>query len=241
METLSMTDIRDEIATGVASAIDAFDWNARLGLKPDPVAPMAQDLTTLPPAFSRLGSWIAERGDKPLADGETIRITEDQVEVIPPGEVAQMAQGGVAGVVTQLDNATSYDIPFGGVLFGAVPGAVAGEVIDGLIPLRRADDTLNYANPLTKGLVVAGAAVFGDRIIGRQATQFFAGALVLQMFVDIVPIDRFVSWAVRQFQRIDIDDSAATAQVITGRVAQGDQPIRQAGGGNRILSDLAAA
>ncbi|KKN54176.1 hypothetical protein LCGC14_0595250 [marine sediment metagenome] len=233
METLSMTAIREEIASGVASAIDAFDWDARLGLKPDPVAPMAQDLTTLPPAFAKLGSWIAERGDKPLADGETIRISADQVEIIPPGELAQMAQGGIAGVVKQLDDVSGFDVPFGAVVFGAIPGAITGEVIDGIFPLRNADDSMNITNPVVKTAIVAGVAVFGERWIGRPAARFFAGALVLQVFVDVLPVDRFVNWAVQQLRRNGDDVQVAAT-------AQGDLPFREASGGNSILEQLAA-
>ncbi len=234
METLSMTDIREEITSGIASAIDAVDWNARLGLKPDPVAPMAQELTTLPPAFSRLGTWIAERGDKPLADGEMIRISDDQNEVIPPGEVAQMAQGGVAGIVKQLDDVSGFDVPFGAVVFGAIPGAITGEVIDGLFPVRNADDSMNITNPVIKTAVIAGVAVFGERWMGRPAARFFAGALVLQVFVDVLPVDRFVNWAVQQLRRND-------GAVQTATTAQGDLPLRPAGGGNPILQELRAA
>ena len=235
MDTLSMTEIREEITSGIASAIEKVDWNARLGLKPDPVAPMAQDLTALPPAFSKLGTWIAERGDKPLADGETIRISADQIEIIPPGEVAQMAQGGVAGVVKQLDDVSGFDVPFGAVLFGAIPGAITGEVIDGLFPLRNADDSMNFTNPVVKTAVVAGVAVFGERWLGRPATRFFVGALVLQVFVDVLPVDRFVNWAVMQLRRDGTENGTETAPT-----AQGDVPIRDAGGGNPILEQLAA-
>ena len=242
MTTVTLEDVKSEvgsqISTSLTSALDAIDWKSKLNLPAEPVAPMAQDPPALPPAFSNLGRWIQDRGDKPLAEGELIRIEGDQIEVIPPGEYAPMAQDGLAGVVTQLDNATPWDIPFGAVIFGAVPGAITGEVIDGLVPLRRADDTLNFMNPAFKGAAIAVAVMFGERLIGRRASQFYAGALVLQMFVDLVPLDRFVNWAVRQLRR---DGSAAQGQVVTAPTRQGDVPIREVSGGNRVLEALFAA
>ena len=242
MKTVTLEDVRSEISTTLTTALDAIDWNSRLNLPAEPVAPMAQDPPALPAAFSNLGRWIQERGDKPLADGELIRIGPDQVEVVPPGEYAPMAQDGLAGVVTQLDNITQFDIPFGAVLIGGLPGAIVGEVVDGLVQLRNADGTLNMMNPAMKGALGFGGAMFLDRLVGRRAAGFFVGALVLQIFVDVFPLDRFVSWAIGQLRRDGSEVVTAQAtQVITGPAGQGDVPIRQAGGGNRVLQELNAA
>ena len=237
-EVVTLETVRSEISTSLKTALEATDWNARLNLPAEPVAPMAQDPPALPAAFSNLGRWIEDRGDKPLAEGELIRISGDQVEVIPPGEYAPMAQGGLAGVVTQLDNITQFDIPFGAVLIGGLPGAIVGEVVDGLIALRNQDGTLNMMNPAMKGAIGFGGAMFLDQFVGRRAAGFFVGALVLQIFVDVFPLDRFVSWAVRQLRR---DGSAATAQTVVAPVRQGDVPIREVSGGNRVLEELFAA
>ena len=242
MTTVTLEEVRSEvgsqISTSLNSALDAIDWKSKLNLPAEPVAPMSQDPPALPPAFSNLGRWIQDRGDKPLAEGELIRFEGDQIEVVPPGEYAPMAQDGVAGIVTQLDNATPWDIPLGAVVFGAIPGAITGEVIDGLVPLRTADDKLNMMNPALKGAAIAAAVMFGERLIGRRASQFYAGALVLQMFVDVFPLDRFVNWAVRQLRR---DDDGQVAQAVTAPTRQGDVPIREVSGGNRVLDALFAA
>lgn len=240
METVTLEDVRAEVSKSLTAAIDSIDWRDKLGLaSEDSVAPVAQEPPSLPPAFSRLGEWISERGDKPLGDDEVLHFREDDIEILPAGELASMAQrGGAGGLVSDLDNVTRFDIPFGSVIFGALPGAAAGEIVDGLMPLRNADGTFNIANPITKGVGGFGGAMFADRLVGRRAAGFFVGALLLQIVVDAVPLDRFVDWAVDQFSR---DEGTGAAGQFTGRAGQGDLPIREASGGNPILRDLAAA
>jgi hypothetical protein len=236
METVTLEDVRKEIGSSLNSAIEAIDWASKLGLPAEPVAPMAQDTPALPEAFSNLNSWMQNRGEHPLGDDEVLRFKGDQVEVLTASDFARMRQGGaVAGVVSDLDNVTKYDIPFGSVIFGLVPGAVTGEVIDGLLPLRNGDGTLNIANPVAKGAVGVAGAIFADRLVGRRAAGFFVGALALQVFSDAVPLDRFVNWAVRQLRR---SNGTAGQTILPAR--QGDLPLREIGGGNRILQDLAA-
>ncbi len=240
METVTLEDVRAEIGSSLNSAIDAIDWKDKFGHTADPVAPMAQDLPELPEAFSNLASWMRDRGDKPLGDDEVLRFSADQVEVVSAGDFAQMAQdGGAAGLVSDLDNVTRFDIPFGSVVFGALPGAVIGEIVDGVMPLRNADGSLNVANPLTKGAIGFGGALFLDRAVGRRAASFFVGALALQIFSDLVPLDRFVNWAVGQLDR----GTGTAAQTITRTLpaGQGDVPLREVSGGNRILAELSQA
>ena len=147
------------------------DWS----LKPDTSAP-------------RLGEIIEVRQDG------TVEIVTEQVmrERVQKAEMEQVGFA-LAPFVNQLDNAFGFNIPWGSIAFGILPGAVVSEVVDGVTPPRNVDGSLNFVNLLTKG-VIAGVGVQAlPPVIGRRASQFFAAGLGLFILADLLPINQWVA------------------------------------------------
>lgn len=154
----------------------------------------------------------------------------------PKAEAHQVA---LKGIVDQLDTMIpGVPLPWGSVIFGAIPGIVLGEVIDGFVPPRTKEDTLNFLNPVVK--VVAAVATYKpiEGMVGRNAALFYAGTLTIQVASLILPLDQWVSTIVGWFQGIGkkkeeekekeavADFARIAAAARTARVAQTIGPDR---------------
>ncbi len=174
------------------------------------------ELATDDPVVATLQKWSRSRDARANA-GDIIRVSKDRVEVLTPEEaamehqLAEMGQGGLAGVAGQLDGALGVNIPWGAVLVGAVPGAIAGEIVDGLFSPRNDDGSISWTNIAVKAGVGFAAVQFLPNYIGKRQAQFFIGALVLQIFTDILPLDRIVDWAVEKLGSFRNADSGQRA------------------------------
>lgn len=104
-------------------------------------------------------------------------------------------QQGVAGIVRGLDDIKLFDValPVGSALLGLPTGVIVGEVIDGFIPRRTADNSINFMNVAAKGVGAWGMLSFGRNLVGKQAATFAAAALLLQVLSTVLPIDEWVS------------------------------------------------
>jgi len=242
MEPITLEQLHTAVETSFDTAMGKMNWDDVLA---DTIAKMAQD----PPApsetgLARLNEWAIARGDRPLGDDELIHITPDGVEVYSADQVrehAVMRQAGVVGAALTLDEIGGLNIPFGSVLIGAFPGVITGDVIDGFVAPIDVNGNVNWANLVTKGGVAAAGAFFLPRWIGDRPAMFFAGALVIQMFSDMLPLDRFSAWVVSMFRRegtagASAADAAAAQARARARAEAGDVPIREAVGGNRLLA-----
>ncbi len=247
---VTLEDVRNEVSTSVTASLDTaiakLDWPAILE---GTIAKMDQ----VPPApsergLARLNEWATARGDKPLGDDEVIHITPDGVEVLTASDIrehAVMRQAGVLGAALTLDNIGGIGIPFGSVLLGGFPGIIVGDVLDGFVNPIDANGNVAWGNLLAKGGIAAAGAFFLPRWIGDRPAMFFAGALVIQMMSDMLPLDRLSAWIVGQFNRqgtagASAADAAAAQARARARAESGDIPIREAVGGNPILAALGA-
>ncbi len=236
----------DAVREDVRKVLSEIDWPAVLK---GSVAKMDQD----PPApaersLARLNEWATARGEKPLGDDEVIHITPDGVEVFTASDIrehAVMRQAGILGAALTLDDIGGIGIPFGSVLLGGFPGIIVGDVLDGFVNPIDANGNVAWGNLLAKGGFAAAGAFFLPRWIGDRPAMFFAGALVIQMMSDMLPLDRLSAWIVGQFNRqgtagASAADAAAAQARARARAESGDIPIREAVGGNPILAALGA-
>lgn len=142
--------------------------------------------------------WTLDPDAIPPTEGHLLVMNKDRsFEAITNEEYEQrratMGQPMAAGIVNTLDGLGGLDIPWGSVLLGALPGAMVSEIVDGLMPPRNADGSINVTNLLIKGGIAWAGVQFGDRLIGRRASQFFAGGLLLFVLGDLLPIDQWVA------------------------------------------------
>ena len=161
-----------------------------------PAATMGQEPTN--EVLKAIHKWTLDPNAIPPTDGHLLVMNQDRsFEAITNQEYEQrqatMGQPALAGFVNQLDGIGGLDIPWGSVLIGALPGAMVSEIVDGLMPQRNADGSLNLTNLLVKGGIAWAGVQFGDRLIGRRASQFFAGGLILFVLGDLLPIDQWVA------------------------------------------------
>jgi len=247
MDPVTLEDVRNEVSRGLDTAIARVDWDDVLK---GTIAKMAQD----PPApsetgLARLNEWATARGDRPLGDDELIHLTRDGgVETFTALEVrehAVMRQAGVIGAALTFDEFGGLGIPFGSVLLGGIPGIIVGDVIDGLVSPQGTDGNVNLANVISKAGIAAAGAFFLPRWIGNRPAMFFAGALVVQVLSDMLPLDRFSAWVVDMFSReapaeASYAEAAAAQRRAAARAAQGDIPIDDPTGANPLLVALGA-
>jgi len=245
MEPITLEQLHTAVETSFDTAMGKMNWDDVLA---DTIAKMAQD----PPApsetgLARLNEWAIARGDRPLGDDELIHITPDGVEVYSADQVrehAVMRQAGVIGAALTLDEIGGLNIPFGSVLLGGFPGIIVGDIIDGFVQPIDVNGNVAWGNLLTKGAVAAGGAMFLPRWLGDRPAMFFAGALVIQMLSDMLPLDRLSAWVVGMFSRDGTAGASASearaAQARAARAAQGDLAIEDPSGPNPLLAALAA-
>lgn len=155
--------------------------------------------------LKQIHSWTLKDDATAPKEGQVIVMNQDRVEVLDSGEfeqrLATMNQPALAGTINTLNGIGGLDIPWGDILFGALPGALVSEVVDGLMPPRNADGSLNFQNLGIKlGIAWAGVQ-FGDRLVGRQASQFFAGGIIIFVLADILPLDQWVATVRGWFDR----------------------------------------
>lgn len=246
--TVTLEDVRKEVSESVDAAIGKINWDDMLA---GTIAKMGQDPPAPAPSetgLARLNEWAIARGDRPLGDDELIHITPDGVEVYSADEVrhhAVMRQVGVIGAAATLDEIGGLNIPFGSVLIGAFPGVITGDVIDGFIQPIDVNGNVAWGNLLTKAAVATGGAFFLPRWIGERPAMFFAGALVIQMLSDMLPLDRLSAWVVGMFSRegtagASASEARAAQARAAARARQGDLPLEDPSGPNPLLAALAA-
>lgn len=201
-----------------------------------PTATLKQDPepTTAPKWVSELSELMQNKADG-IDAGEVLLRQEDGSMVLRPrkdldreANYAVMGQVSIADAASQLDGALGVGIPWGSILLGAIPGAVVGEVIDGLLPPRNAKGELNFANLGVKGVIAAGAASFGPDLIGKTPAMLFVGALGVQMLSDILPLDRWVRNIIDFILRRDKDNTATQNQILRQRLEAAQAPANQA-------------
>ena len=168
-------------------------------------------------------SWTLDPKVNPASDATLFVINGDRtIEAISNQEYerrsAVMGQPALAGFVNTLDGIGGLDIPWGSVLLGALPGAIVSEVVDGLMPAHNADGSINFMNLAVKGGIAWAGVQFGPQFVGRRASQFFAGGLILFVLSDFLPIDQWVANVRGLFNR-----GAAS-----GQIAQHELQLAQA-------------
>lgn len=208
---ISQTQLSTMIESALTSALET-----RFGSSAGPNAtdPNAATLALEPshPSLRALHAWTLESNTPAVREDQVILLNQDGVEILDAGEFdrryAAMGQPALAGTINQLNNIAGLGIPWGDVLFGALPGAIVSEVIDGLMPPRASDGSVNFQNLAFKGVVAFAGARFGEQFIGKRASQFFAGGLILFVLADLLPIDQWVANIINLFRR----NGAASAQ-----------------------------
>lgn len=243
-EAITGTELSGLVRSAVEQAMGKFGEEARTPTDvPVAGAVMAQDYPV--PAndiMKAIHSWTLNPDATPPSDSQVIQLKQDgSVELISNDELerrlqqAEMNQVSAAGFIGNLDGATSAipivgKIPFGSILFGAVPGALVSEVVDGLMAPRNADGSLNFMNLGAKVLIAGVGATFGRRFIGNKAAGFFAAGLLIFVAADFLPVDQ---WVARLVSSLGGTASASQAQPSASAPAsQGadHQPLATSGG-----------
>lgn len=149
--------------------------------------------------------WTLDPDAIPPTEGHLLVMNKDRsFEAITNEEYEQravMGQPALVGFVNTLDGIGGLDIPWGSVLFGILPGAMVSEIVDGLMTPRNADGTINFMNLGLKGAIAWAGVQFGPQLIGRRASQFFAGGILLFVLGDLLPIDQWVANITKLFNR----------------------------------------
>lgn len=155
-------------------------------------------------ALKAIHSWTLDPDAIPPSDGQVIHLKQDSsVELISNAEMelrlqeAEMNQPSAAGLVSTLDGAASAipivgAIPWGSIIFGAVPGALVSEVVDGLMAPRNADGSVNFMNLGVKAVIAGVGVTFGKRLVGTKAAGFFAAGIGIFILADLLPVDQWV-------------------------------------------------
>lgn len=143
---------------------------------------------------------------------------------------APMSQGMLEGTVRTLDSLGGLNIPFGSVLVGAIPGVIAGDVIDGLVPPRTATGEVNWLNPGLKAGAAWIGVQYGRAFLGSTGAMFFAGTLALQAMSQLLPLDKIVAQIVGVFQRKETSAATPTAAAANAWLGQAFKPNTQQGG-----------
>jgi len=158
--------------------------------------------------LASIANWSRESKVAPKSS-DLIHVGQDgKVQVLTQDAVvrqATMGQGGVlGGVVDQLDDVKLFrmSLPLGSAIIGLPTGVIIGEVIDGFVsPLDEKGD-VNPMNLVAKGVGIYGVLAFGDKLIGKRASQFAAASLIVQVASAFIPIDRWVTQIVKQLKGI---------------------------------------
>ena len=203
------TQLSNMIETALANALNERAAAANIQLVPTGSdqdhgsAAMAQEPQN--DILKAIHSWTLKDDATAPKEGQVIVMNQDRVEVLDNGEfeqrLATMNQPALAGTVNTLNGIGGLDIPWGNILLGALPGAIVSEVVDGLMPAFNPDGSLNFQNVAIKlGIAWAGVQ-FGPQLVGRQASQFFAGGIIIFVLADILPLDQWVATIRGWFQR----------------------------------------
>lgn len=204
---LSRSDLSEEISTQMDRALDRRFGSDVAGA---PAAPAAAFIQEAPAdrEVAELAQYVATRLPRGLAPDTVLASAPDgsyavrsRAEIAGEEQVAELHAAALGGLANQLDNAIGTGVPWGSVLVGAVPGLIVGEVIDGIWSPVNDDGNRNLANIGVKVAVAAAGAKWGGQLVGRTASKFFAGALILQIVADILPIDDWVESLLNLFKR----------------------------------------
>lgn len=199
-----------ETRFGTAQAAPAADPNAAtLALEPQHASLRA------------LHQWTLEGSTEPVREDQVILLNQDGVEILDADEYdrryAALGQPSFAGTINQLNNIGGFDIPWGDVLFGILPGAIVSEVVDGLMAPRNADGSINFQNIGVKALIAGVGVQFGAQFVGKRTAQFFAGGLILFILADLLPIDQWVANIIKLFNRDNGDASMSAHESMLAR------------------------
>ena len=224
-------------STQLSSMIEAALTSAlsqRFGASNGQAAPTDSNVVTMAQEpqndiLKSIHRWTLDPQVLPPSDAHLFVINQDRtIEAISNQEyerrTAVMGQPAIAGFVNTLDGIGGLDIPWGAVLFGALPGAIVSEVIDGLMPAHNADGSINFMNLGVKGLVAWAGVQFGPQLVGRRASQFFAGGLILFVLSDFLPIDQWVANLRGLFGRTATGGQFAAHELELARQAQTASP-----------------
>ena len=150
------------------------------------------------PVLASLAQWAGEQSDPPVT-GQIIDYRPDgsfgvrsRQEIAREVEAAEMNMVSLSRVAGQLGGALGADIPWGAVAVGAVPGVIVGEVIDGISANLDSAGNPNPTNIVLKAGAAFIAVNFGKQFLGKRPSQFFAGALLVQVLADVLPLDKVV-------------------------------------------------
>lgn len=203
--------LRPEVQAAIEAIVDQAVGRSIAAATPDSTPTPAPATSLVPAPVNRLV----------LASMEQRTVTQD-------GElVADMEQMSFAKNVESLNKIGGLGV-VGSIVFGAIPGAVVGEVIDGLVPVRTAGGEINLVNVLVKGAAAWGGVKYGRKIVGAHAAGFFAGAIGLQVAAELLPLDRWVDALVGKLGGLRIPGLAGASNY--------GAPARQAQQDNTILS-----
>ena len=181
------------------------------------------------PVLASLAQWAGSQENAP-AHGQVIEYLPDgsfgmrsRQEIAQEVEKAEMNMVSLSRIAGQLDGSLGADIPWGAVAIGAVPGVILGEVIDGLSPPVNAEGGVNATNIVLKGVSAFAAVQFGKGLLGKRPSQFFAGALLVQILADVLPLNKVVAKILDT-----IKDPFAPAAMHPTAVQQAERVVRQA-------------
>lgn len=175
-----------------------------------------------PEAFETMLTRAGEAGAKTYAEAH--KPAEPETAPQKPESAPAEQPAMVGSAVDSLDNIGGLGIPFGSVLIGVIPGVVVGEVLDGAIsPLNKKGD-LNWMNPAAKIGVAYLGIQYGSKLIGHTGAMFFAGSLVMQALVKVLPIDEWVAKLVKQTKKVT--DAVTEAEQIVRHAQMGQDSPR---------------
>ena len=168
----------------------------------------------------------------------------DAGELVIEHQTAEMAQSFTAIIEKPLnDLGARTGLQVGSIVVGGSIGLVLGELIDGFVDHRTADDKINPANVFARGAtMLLLASPMLNRIVSRSASNAAIVVLGLELLSDISPLDKWVTQFVN-FVTGNKDESAGLEQParhrqITGGHAAAEQPTshRVAGGHDELLA-----
>jgi len=134
-----------------------------------------------------------EQGQKP-EQGQTLQIdSQGNVKTVDLSQEVTQEQSAVASIASKGDNMLGLGIPWGSVMVGAVPGIFVGDLIDGFVSPTTEEGGTNIANIGVKVGVGAAGTMYLSRYIGATPAKWFAGALVVQVASDLLPLDQWVA------------------------------------------------
>lgn len=185
-------------------------------------------------------------------------ITQQEAELSqddPEGDAAEMGARGapLAGAIASLDNLGGFGLPLGSGFVGVFLGLTTSKIVDRFAAPKNADGSTNFINPAVKVGAAWASMSFLPRFLGRPASLFLSGYLLVDALRVVLPIDEWATklanlvptggtavaqGRLRQYRARQLNGyapnggyagmlpSAPTAQVVPGYGGAGEDPLK---------------